>query len=274
MKNFMNILLFTLLVTAFYTYVGHMVPQQEFHPPQELEIRPDMSTAELVEVGRELAAGKGTCMACHTLGKGEGGRFPDLENIGVKAESRRPDMSSLDYLAESLYEPEAFIVEGFNPGMPAVHKAPISLSDAEIIAIIAWMQTLGGEATVGLSATHKYSGASAQSESPVATKVAGEKFLGVAAVDGPGVYQKYGCSSCHSMSSSESLLGPSLANIGNRLTTPELYRALLEPDAVVAEGYAPGVMAASLAASGFYEKATAGELRVLVEFLSTRKGAQ
>jgi hypothetical protein len=36
----------------------------------------------------------------------------------VRAGERIPGMSDVEYFAQSMYEPDAYIVEGFNPGMP------------------------------------------------------------------------------------------------------------------------------------------------------------
>ncbi len=62
-----------------------------------------------------------------------------------------PGLSDVDYLAQSLYEPSAFIVPGFNPGMPVINKPPIGLTDEEILAVIAYLQSLGGKVTVTMS---------------------------------------------------------------------------------------------------------------------------
>lgn len=158
MKTALKLLLFTLLVTGFYTYVGQMVPQTEVHPPKALEIRADMTTEELIEAGQEIVGGKGTCTGCHTIGSDKPGRFPDLGGIGAKAGSRRPGLSDVDYLAESLYDPNGFIVEGYSGGMPQIDKSPIGLSDPEILAVIAYLQSLGGEPTVTLGTRLKHGG--------------------------------------------------------------------------------------------------------------------
>jgi mono/diheme cytochrome c family protein len=158
MKNVLKIILFTVLVTGFYAYVGQMVPQKEVYPPKDREIRADMTTDEMVDAGQEIVGGKGTCLGCHTLGADKPGRFPDLGGIGSRAGSRKPGMSDVEYLAECLYEPNAFIVPGFNPGMPAINKPPIALSDAEILAVIAYLQSLGGEPTVTMKTRLKYAG--------------------------------------------------------------------------------------------------------------------
>jgi hypothetical protein len=55
-----------------------------------------------------------------------------------------------------MYEPNAYVVQGFGPGMPAINQAPIGLTDQEILAVIAALQSLGGTPTVTLKTTHKY----------------------------------------------------------------------------------------------------------------------
>ncbi|MDX1387620.1 MAG: hypothetical protein R3344_00400, partial [Acidobacteriota bacterium] len=83
---------------------------------------------------------------------------PDLGGIGSRAETRIEGMSGLDYLAQSLYEPDVYIVEGFNPGMPKISKPPIDLTDDEILAVMAWLQSLGGEPTIDMQTVHAYNG--------------------------------------------------------------------------------------------------------------------
>jgi hypothetical protein len=143
--------------TLFYTYVGQMVPQKEVLPPEETVIRADLTTADMVMVGQQVMNGKGLCFTCHTLGKTEGPfRFPDLSGVDVRAMTRVPGLSDVQYFAQSLYEPEKFIVPGFNPGMPVINKPPIGLTDQEILCVIAYLQTLGGTPTVTLQTSHQY----------------------------------------------------------------------------------------------------------------------
>jgi hypothetical protein len=142
--------------TSFYAYVGQMVPQKEVQPPQETVIRSDLTTADMVKVGREIMDGKGLCFTCHTIGKTGALRFPDLEGVDVRAQSRVAGLSDIEYFAQSLYEPEKFIVPGFNPGMPVINKPPIGLTDQEILCVMAYLQTLGGTPTVTLQTSHNY----------------------------------------------------------------------------------------------------------------------
>jgi cytochrome c len=152
-----------LATTGFYTYVGQMVPQKEVQPPAEIVLRTDLTTADMVKVGREVMEGKGLCLTCHTIGKTEGPfRFPDLANVDVRAKTREPGLNDVEYFAQAMYEPNAYIVPGFNPGMPTINKPPIGLTDQEILCVIAYLQTLGGTPTVTLQTKHHYnSGAAA-----------------------------------------------------------------------------------------------------------------
>ena len=150
-----------LATTVFYGYVGQMVPQKEVQPPAEIAIKADLTTPDMVKIGGEIMAGKGLCLTCHTIGKAGALRFPDLAGVAVRAKTRVPGLSDVEYFAQSLYEPNTFIVEGFNPGMPVINKPPIGLSDQEILCVIAYLQTLGGTATVTLQTSHHYYSAGA-----------------------------------------------------------------------------------------------------------------
>jgi mono/diheme cytochrome c family protein len=144
-----KIAVLTVATTGFYTYVGQLVPQKEVHPPEEIQLSEDMTTEQLVELGKRIMHGKGQCLTCHVIGHQGGAlRFPDLEGVGARAPNRVPGLTGLQYLAQSLYDPNAFIVPGFSPGMPHVAEPPIGLTDQEIRAVLATLQSLGGTPTV------------------------------------------------------------------------------------------------------------------------------
>jgi hypothetical protein len=142
--------------TAFYGYVGQMVPQSEVQPPAEVVIRTDLTTPEMVEVGRGITEGKGLCRTCHTIGQTGALRFPDLAGVAGRATERVPGLTDVEYFAQSMYEPDSFVVPGFNPGMPAINRPPIGLTDQEILCVIAYLQSLGGTPTVTLQTSHRY----------------------------------------------------------------------------------------------------------------------
>jgi mono/diheme cytochrome c family protein len=152
--------------TGFYTYVGQMVPQKEVQPPAEIVLRTDLTTEDMVKVGREIVEGKGICLTCHTIGKSGALRFPDLAGVDARAKAREPGLSDVEYFAQAMYEPNAFIVPGFNPGMPTINKPPVGLTDQEILCVIAYLQTLGGTPTVTLQTKHRYNSGSATPAAP------------------------------------------------------------------------------------------------------------
>ncbi len=170
----LKVALLTVVATAFYTYVGQLVPQKEVHPPEVVEMSADLTTADLVGIGEEIANGKGLCFTCHTVGKSGALRFPDLDGIATRAETRIAGFDALTYLAQSLYDPESYIVEGFAGGMPPISKPPIGLTDDEIRAVIAYLQTLGGQATVTMDTLIPFSAAAPEGVPMAAESESGE----------------------------------------------------------------------------------------------------
>jgi hypothetical protein len=70
-------------------------------------------------------------------------------------------LSDVEYFAQSLYEPTAYVVPGFPPAMPPMNKPPFSLTDQEILCVIATLQSLGGTPTVTLQTKHHYNSGAA-----------------------------------------------------------------------------------------------------------------
>lgn len=157
-----NVVLVVVGATLFYTYVGQLVPQKELLPPAKVNITQDMTPGQLAKIGDEIARGKGLCTTCHTIGSKEGTlRFPDLAGVAERAKTRVSGLGQLEYLAQSLCDPNVFIVSGFNPGMPVINKPPVGLSEEELKAVIAWLQSQGGEPTIELADKLPYCGAPA-----------------------------------------------------------------------------------------------------------------
>jgi mono/diheme cytochrome c family protein len=244
--------------------VSLWVPQKRTDPPEEIAIGANLSTEEMVSIGEEIVGGKGTCLTCHTMGQsGSGLRFPDLGAIGAIAGTRKEGDSDVEYLAESLYEPNAYVVEGFVAGMPAIGRPPIALSDDEILTVIAYLQSLGGTPTVTMDTELRWQG---QSPAPDAGAAAATATPG-ANRDAETLFTSYMCNTCHSLDGTPGA-GPSLQGVGSRLSRAEIYESIVDPDATVAEGYAPGVMTAMLSANNFRDQVSAAELQTLVHYLA------
>ena len=73
------------------------------------------------------------------------------QGAGERAEARFKEAgykgtagNGAEYLVESLHEPVVYVVEGYQPSMPPLGR---QLSDLEMVAIVAFLQSLGGEVT-------------------------------------------------------------------------------------------------------------------------------
>ncbi len=81
------------------------------------------------------------CLTCHSREPDRVLVGPSLAGIADVAATRRPGMSAEEYLRESIVEPDAYVVEGFDPGrMPAVWAEVLTL--AEVEALIDYLETL------------------------------------------------------------------------------------------------------------------------------------
>ncbi|MGQ4809299.1 hypothetical protein NKDENANG_02715 [Candidatus Entotheonellaceae bacterium PAL068K] len=277
MKVFLKVLVFNLLVIGFFLYVANSIPQQRKNPPQDLELSADMAVADFVKAGQEIFYGdKVNCALCHTIGE-KGERCPNLEGIGDRAVKRIQEANykgsagnGPEYLVESLHNPAVYVVEGYQPSMPSFGR---QLNDLEMVAMVSFLQSLGGEVTVdGQTRFPKYRGdgaaAVAAAPAPAALAVAVE----TAGKSGPELVQQWGCISCHKFDGPERLIGPSLWDIGARKQVSYIRESILQPDAQITPGFPPQVMQATLNATGFYQKVPLQELNTLVNYLASLKG--
>ena len=76
---------------------------------------------------------------------------------------------------------------------------------------------------------------------------------------------KFDCAACHSILSTESPVGPSLQDIGKRLTIDQIRESIIAPNAVIVEGYPP-IM------PDFSERMMINELEMIVQFLAQQGG--
>lgn len=243
----LQISLMTVGLTGFYMMVGQTVPQKEVHPPEVIELSQDLSTTEMVEIGKGIFVGKGICQTCHN----GTGRFPDLDSVAQRAETQVPGLSALEYFAQTLYEPDIFIVPGFSPGMPAVNKPPIGLTDDEILAVIAYLQTLGGEATVTMATKTTYTGGDGSGDEPSGDP---EMVPADSALSSP--LASHGCTSCHFEDQAGDLEGPSLAEVGLRFDRDQLLLKTMNHQGQVG-----------------LDSASGSEIQLLVAHMSELKGA-
>jgi cytochrome c2 len=277
MKVFLKVMVFNLAVIGFFLYVANSIPQQRKEPPKEFELSADMTKQEFIKAGQEIFYGKGTCALCHTIGE-KGERCPNLAGVGARADKRIHEpryhgtaTSGAEYIVESLQNPTVYVVEGYQPSMPPMGR---QLNDLEIVAVVSFLQSQGGEVTVtGTSRFPKYRGGggaeAAATPAPAAGQAAAPEAPGKT---GPELVKQWACNTCHKFDAPGRMVGPSLWDVGARQDVNYIRESILQPNAVVVEGYPPQVMKATLSGEGFYQKVALQDLNTLVEYLASLKG--
>lgn len=79
------------------------------------------------------------CVGCHSQKKGERLVGPSFYNLWNIAETRVPGMSAREYLYQSIVDPNAYIVEGYQAGLMQQNYAAI-LSPQQMADILAWIE--------------------------------------------------------------------------------------------------------------------------------------
>jgi mono/diheme cytochrome c family protein len=257
--------LFSVAIMGGYTYFANSIPQIESKPPQELSLEGgNVTPAQLVKAGEEIYKTKGTCEICHRIGQ-MGTRAPDLAGVGARAAKTKPGMSAKAYLIESLIQPQAFVVEGYPPIMPAVDKPPIALNRSEVWALTAFLESLGGNVDVTLNDVPASVGAAAAGGGGGAAevKIPGDAKAGEAVFAGKGT-----CIACHKAGKiGASPVGPDLSQIAKIQTPDYIMKKIIDPKgAGTVSGFPPGVMPQT-----FGQTLTSKEYLDLVSFLLTLK---
>lgn len=263
MTNFKVILVVVGTVTL-YTAVASWIPQVASEVPEELSFTGDVTAEQLVEAGEELYAGAGGCVACHGLGT----RAPNLVTshegqgtIGERCGGRVQGQDCETYLHASLVEPNAYLVEGFEPIMPDMSR---TLSDAQIWSLVAYLQNLGGQVTVDPSRVSGDAGSGTTPAQPAAPVAAA-----TATLEPLEIYRQYTCVVCHQLGGEGGPIGPALDAIGAVRDADYIRRSILDPAADTAPGFEAlaGTMPPTLG-----QQMTAAQLEALVSFLVDQKG--
>jgi len=275
MPVFIKVLGFSLSLTLGFTLITNLLPQVEGEAPEEMVLDLGTFTEEsFVVLGENLFKGKGTCTLCHN----NMGRAPDIVALNMieTAKERLADSryqgeatDTEGYLRESMWNPSIYVVKGFGKKgtndsespMPVINKPPVGLSDIEMNAVIAYMQAKDGNpVTVTLPTTgaelhpgEAEAKARAAKPAPEVAQSAEETLV------------KYSCTACHSILDAQSSMGPDLRLIGDRSSAEEIRQSILDPTAIVVEGFEP------LMPGDFAEKMRVKELEMVVQFLANQK---
>ena len=261
-----KVALVSLVVMGSYSGYANYIPQIESKPPQELSLEGgNVTPPQLLKAGEEIYKTKGTCEICHKIGQ-KGTRAPDLAGVGSRAAKAKPGMTAKQYIVESLITPNAFIVEGYPPIMPAVDKPPIALNRSEVWALTAFLQSQGGTVDVALADIPATVGATAGGGgggAAAAVTMPGDPKAGKAVYTGKG-----GCLACHKAKDVPGTpVGPDLSQVAKIQTPDYIMKKILDPKGMgTVAGFPPGVMPQT-----FGQTLTSKEYVDLVAFLLTLK---
>lgn len=266
MKNLLAVTVFGLLTIGFFTWFSNFgIPEVKPSPPpkeEQLELGA-MGMDQFIALGERIFDGKGTCTLCHNP---VGARAPLLEKVGESVRERLNDARYTgkatdveSYLYESMVDPSAFVVAGFGKTgtndtvspMPNVATGSVGLKDAEIKAVIAYLQKASGiEVTVKIPSD-------VAETSEAARKPIGTPQEAIA---------EFGCTACHKVGGGEADLGPDLTRIGRLRDKAYIRRSILDPNADISQGFQRDTMPADYGTQMY-----AKELEMLVGYLAGLK---
>jgi mono/diheme cytochrome c family protein len=276
MKNLAAMAAFGLLTIGFFTWFSNFgIPAVEPTPPPKEEVLElgAMGMDQFIALGERILNGKGTCTLCHNP---VGARAPLFDNIGESVRQRLADARYAgkatdveSYLYESMVDPSAYVVAGFGKTgtndtvspMPGVTTGSVGLKEAEIKAVIAYLQKASGlEVTVKIpSEVAKTAEETPAEEAPAeeARKPFGTPQEAMA---------EFGCIVCHKVGKGEADLGPDLTRIGRARDKAFIRRSILDPNAEVSKGFERDMMPADYGTQMY-----AKELEMLVDYLAGLK---
>ncbi len=251
-----------LMVIGFYTSIAHIIPQLRSEVPAELDLSAGVTAEALVTAGEELFKGAGGCTACHGLGT----RAPNLLTdhagdgpIGNRCGLRAADLDCKAYLYQSLTEPAAVVVAPFSPIMPDARR---QLSVDQIWALVAYLQSQGGEVTVTADDIPAQPAAGGPAPAPAATQ-------GFSDVSDPRqLLSDNACLGCHVLDGTGGPIGPSFDGIGGRLDAAGIRKAILQPNADVSTGFE---QVAGMMPTTFGSQLSGQQLEIIVAFLAERR---
>ncbi len=230
------------------------------------------------------------CAVCHQAdGAGIPGTFPPLSNSEWVTGSSD---NVVRVVLTGLQGPIDVAGQSYNSAMPGLAA---QLSDEEIAAVSSHIRNSFGNSASSVSAAdvarirgegrtapwsaeelEEMGDAAPAASTPAPTPVVAAappptQTPATAASDGSdgaALFSKYSCLTCHAVDGPAAGAGPSLYDVGSRLTKGEIYQSIADPDAVIVDGYAPGAMSAMLATTNF----TVSELNEMVNYLAGLKG--
>jgi mono/diheme cytochrome c family protein len=244
---------------ALYTLICNKIPQMQSEVPVIITITPNTTPDQLAAFGEKVFNGVGGCAACHGLGT----RAPNLltdekgtGQIGARCGKREPGKSCKQYLFESLDQPTAYVVAGYQPIMPRITKlVPVE----QAWALVAYLESQGGTVDV--------TGADVQAAQAGAAPAPAGGFAG-GSTDPKALIKEAGCRNCHMLDGDGGTMAPDLTHVGARRDAKSLHDKIVDPGSSITKGFEnmAGVMPKT-----FGTDMSPAQLDALVHFLEGHK---
>jgi len=259
----LRIVLVVLGTLALYTLIANKIPQVQSEVPQTLTLGPNVTTEQLVAAGEKVYNGAGGCTTCHGLGTRAPNLLTDEKGqgpIGARCGRREPGKTCKQYLFESLDNPTAYVVAGYQPIMPVMTR---QLPPEQIWAGIAFLESQGG--------TEDVTGADIPASAPPSPPGGGGTGAGGVAggsTDPMTLFRAAGCVGCHKIGAEGGNVGPDLSHVGARRSAESIRTKILDPASSTARGFErfAGIMPKT-----FGTTLTAAQFEALVRFLAAHK---
>ncbi|HYL56486.1 MAG TPA: c-type cytochrome [Gemmatimonadales bacterium] len=254
---------------AVYTLIANKIPQVQSEVPQTLTLGANVTPEQLVAAGEKVFNGIGGCTTCHGLGTRAPNLLTDEKGtgpIGVRCGKREAGKNCKQYLYESLDQPTAYIVAGYQPIMPVMTK---QLSPAQIWSVIAFLESQGG--TVDVTASDIPATAPTSPTSPTSPggggAGGGAAFAG-GSTDPKAIIAAAGCLVCHKLDGQGQTIAPDLTHVGSRRDAESIRKKILDPMSSIAKGYE---RLAGIMPKTFGTMMNASQLEALAQFLAAHK---
>ncbi|HFE47651.1 MAG TPA: c-type cytochrome [Nannocystis exedens] len=135
---------------------GGETPPKRRRAESSASAKPTIDPAVLraIAAGEKLFFDRAVCSTCHRVG--ERGTMVVGPNLGIgdgmsqvlasRVPARRPELSPIEYVVESMLDPDAVVVASYAPGvMKAIDDLPNKLKDDEIVNVAAYVAANGAD---------------------------------------------------------------------------------------------------------------------------------
>ncbi|MFQ5454818.1 MAG: c-type cytochrome [Nitrospirota bacterium] len=240
---FIKAVIFMIVVVGSLVWYANYIPQVQSLPPkvEKFDLTQIKKPKDIARIGQKIFFGKGKCSLCHQISNAELSRCPIQKIFGAKY--------TKEWLYESITKPGNYYymdyphvgvepAKRFGAVMPQINKPPIDLNEQELLAVISFVQTLGGKVTVTVEEFF--------AAAPDAGNASTETARGDADA-GSKVFAKMECSKCH--------------KAGIKGDMNSIKMAIMEPTQKAKEGH-----------EGFDTQLTIREMEDLISYLLSVKG--